>query len=268
MKVLVADVGGTHVKAPCDRAKKPRKFLPGPRSRLSRWCPKSNCSFLIGSTTPCRCYLDYPGTSVIAIWDRPVARNPHNLGSGWVGFDFAAAFGRPVKIINDAAMQAIGSYRAGKMLFLGLGTGLGSAMIVDGIVEPMELGHLPYKKGTYEDYVGLRGLEQNGKKQWRRDVADAVGALIAALQPDDTVLAEAMSKNLKSCLPTAAQVTTRMPSRADFDCGTRRPFFARHEVRGKKEEAGNADTPGKTQHCGRLARARRGMPLKIIKEDA
>ena len=93
---------------------------------------------------------------------------PHNLGRGWIGFDFEAAFKRPVKIINDAAMQALGSYKGGKMLFLGLGTGLGSAMIVDGIVEPMELGHLPYKKGTYEDYVGERGLEKRGKKKWRQ----------------------------------------------------------------------------------------------------
>ena len=101
----------------------------------------------------------------------------HHLGRGWVGFDFAAAFGRPVKVVNDAAMQALGSYNGGKMLFLGLGTGLGSTMIVDGIVEPMELGHLPYKKGTYEDYVGVAALERYGKKKWRRHVADVVDAL-------------------------------------------------------------------------------------------
>jgi len=118
---------------------------------------------------------------------RPIAE-PHNLGRGWVGFDFAGAFGRPVKVINDAAMQALGSYRDGKMLFLGLGTGLGSTMIVDGIVEPMELGHLPYKKGTYEDYVGRAGLERYGKRKWRRHVADVVTRLIAALEPDETVI--------------------------------------------------------------------------------
>ena len=113
---------------------------------------------------------------------------PYNLGRGWVGFDFASAFGRPVILINDAAMQALGSYNGGKMLFLGLGTGLGSAMIVNGIVEPMELGHLPYKKGTYESYVGRRGLERDGKKKWRRHVDDVVAQLIAALEPDDTVI--------------------------------------------------------------------------------
>ena len=108
--------------------------------------------------------IGYPGP---VLRGKPVSE-PHNLGPGWVGFDFEAAFGCPVKVINDAAMQALGSYQGGRMLFLGLGTGLGSAMIVDGIVEPMELGHLPYKKGTYEDYVGARGLTRAGKKKWRR----------------------------------------------------------------------------------------------------
>ena len=107
-----------------------------------------------------------------------------------MGFDFASAFGLPVRVINDAAMQALGSYEGGKMLFLGLGTGLGSAMIVNGIVEPMELGHLPYKKGTYEDYVGNRGLERIGKKRWRKLVEDVVDRLIAALEPDDVVIGD------------------------------------------------------------------------------
>lgn len=123
--------------------------------------------------------MGYPG---LVLHGRVVAE-PHNLGRGWVPFDYRAAFGRPVKIINDAAMQALGSYKGGKMLFLGLGTGLGSALVVDGIVEPMELGHLPYRKGTYEAYVGQRGLEQRGKKKWRRHVAEVVAGLIAALEP-------------------------------------------------------------------------------------
>jgi len=122
---------------------------------------------------------------------------PPNLGPGWVGFHFGEAFGRPVKLINDAAMQALGSYKGGKMLFLGLGTGLGSAMVMDGVVEPMELGHLPYKKATYEDYVGIRGLEKWGKRKWRRHVADVVALLIAALQPDDVVLGGGNVKKLK-----------------------------------------------------------------------
>ena len=113
---------------------------------------------------------------------------PYNLGRGWVGFDFAKEFGHPVKVVNDAAMQALGSYRGGKMLFLGLGTGLGSTMIVNGIVEPMELSHLPYKKATYEDYVRRAGLERHGKKKWRRHVADVVARFIAALEPDETVI--------------------------------------------------------------------------------
>jgi len=141
--------------------------------------------------------IGYPGP---VLRGRPVAE-PRNLGRGWVGFDFAAAFGRPVQIINDAAMQALGSYKGGKMLFLGLGTGLGTAMVVEGIVEPMELGHLPYKKGTYEDYVGRAGLERYGKKKWRRHVADVVTRLIAALEPDDTVIGGGNVSKLEALPP-------------------------------------------------------------------
>jgi polyphosphate glucokinase len=128
--------------------------------------------------------IGYPG---VALHNKPVSE-PHNLRPGWVGFDFEAAFGCPVKLINDAAMQALGSYEGGKMLFLGLGTGLGSAMIVEGIVEPMELGHLPYRKGTYEDYVGIRGWKRMSEKKWRHNVEDVVARLIAALEPDYVVL--------------------------------------------------------------------------------
>jgi len=131
---------------------------------------------------------------------RPVAE-PHNLGPGWVGFDFAAALGHRVKLVNDAAMQALGAYKKGKMLFLGLGTGLGSTLIVDDIVEPMELAHLPYKKATYEDYVGLRGLKKHGKKKWRRSVADVVARLAAALGPDEVVLGGGNAKLLKELPP-------------------------------------------------------------------
>ena len=141
--------------------------------------------------------MGYPGP---VLRNRPVAE-PYNLGAGWMGFPFAEAFGRPLKLINDAAMQALGSYKGGKLLFLGLGTGLGSAMVVDGIVEPMELGHLPYKKATYEDYVGLRGLEDWGKKKWRRHVADVVARLIAALDSDDVVLGGGKVKKLKELPP-------------------------------------------------------------------
>jgi polyphosphate glucokinase len=145
--------------------------------------------------------IGYPGP---VLRGRPVAE-PHNLGPGWVGFDFERAFGRRVKVVNDAAMQALGSYRRGKMLFLGLGTGLGSTMIVNGIVEPMELGHLPYRKGTYENYIGLRGLEKHGKRRWRRYVADVVGRLTAALEPDEVVLGGGNAKKLK-VLPPGSRI--------------------------------------------------------------
>ena len=138
--------------------------------------------------------IGYPGP---VIRNRPLAE-PHNLGRGWMGFDSKAAFKRPVKVVNDAAMQALGSYKRGKMLFLGLGTGLGSTMIVDGIIEPMELGHLPYKKGTYEDYVGERSLEKRGKKKWRGHVADVVSRLVAALEPDEVVLGGGNVRKLKA----------------------------------------------------------------------
>ena len=136
--------------------------------------------------------IGYPGP---VLGGRPSAE-PVNLGRGWIAFDFAQAFGRPVKVMNDAAMQALGSYEGGKMLFLGLGTGLGTALIADGVVKSMELGHLPYKKGTYEDYVGRAGLERNGKKKWRRHVADVVERLVAALRPDETVLGGGNVNNL------------------------------------------------------------------------
>ena len=144
--------------------------------------------------------MGYPG---VVLHGRPFVE-PHNLGKGWVRFDYRAALGRPVKIINDAAMQALGSYKGGKMLFLGLGTGLGSTLIADGVVEPMELGHLPYKKGTYEDYVGQHGLEKRGKKQWRRHVADVVASLTAALEPDDVVLGGGNVRHLKE-LPAGSR---------------------------------------------------------------
>ena len=138
--------------------------------------------------------VGFPGP---VLHGRPVAE-PHNLGPGWTGFDFASAFGLPVKVVNDAAMQALGSYRGGRMLFLGLGTGLGTAMIVNGIVEPMELGHLPYKKGTFEDYVGDRGLHRVGKKRWRKLVKDVIERLVAATEPDDVVIGGGNVVHLKT----------------------------------------------------------------------
>jgi polyphosphate glucokinase len=191
MNVLVVDVGGTNVKILATGQDKPRKFPSGPTltaKQLVAGVKKLARGWKYDAVS-----IGYPGPVVN---NRPVAE-PYNLGPGWAGFDFKAAFKRPVKVVNDAAMQALGSYKRGKMLFLGLGTGLGSTMIVDGIVEPMELAHLPYKKGTYEDYVGERSREKRGKKKWRRYVADVVERLTAALEPDDVVLGGGNVKNLK-----------------------------------------------------------------------
>jgi len=195
VRVLVVDVGGTHVKLLATGEQTPREFASGPaltaRQMVSR-VRKSAAGWKYDVVS-----IGYPGP---VLRGRPVSE-PHNLAPGWVGFDFQAAFGCPVKLINDAAMQALGSYKRGKMLFLGLGTGLGSAMIVDGILEPMELGHLPYRKGTYEDYVGARRLKRAGKRKWRRDVADVVARLVAALEPEDVVLGGGNVRKLKQLPP-------------------------------------------------------------------
>ena len=190
MNVLAVDVGGTHVKILATGQKDSRKFESGPNLTAKQMVDRVKALAMDWKYD--RVTVGYPGP---VLRNRPVAE-PHNLGPGWVGFDFEAAFERPVKVMNDAAMQALGSYKGGKMLFLGLGTGLGSTMIVDGVIEPMELGHLPYRKGTYEDYVGLRGLTTHGEKKWRRDVEDAIVHLVAALEPDDVVLGGGNVKHL------------------------------------------------------------------------
>ena len=191
MRVLAVDVGGTHVKILATGADGPRAFDSGPTLTAKQMVAR--VKRLAGDWKYDAVAIGYPGP---VLRNRPVA-DPHNLGRGWTGFDFARAFGRPTRVINDAAMQALGSYKGGKMLFLGLETGLGSTLIVDGIVEPMELGHLPYKKGTYEDYVGRRALERLGKKKWRRNVVDVVERLAAALEPEDVVLGGGGVKHLK-----------------------------------------------------------------------
>ena len=195
MNVLVVDVGGTHVKVLATGQRDERKFVSG--SAMTANLMVSGVRKIIRDWSYDVVSIGYPGP---VLHGRPIAE-PHNLGGGWVGFDFKKAFRRPVKVINDAAMQALGSYKAGKMLFLGLGTGLGSALIVDGIVEPMELSHLPYKKGVFEDYVGERSLEKHGKRKWRRYVADVVARLIAAVEPDDVVLGGGNVKQLKEMPP-------------------------------------------------------------------
>jgi polyphosphate glucokinase len=198
-KVLVADIGGNHVKLLVTGQMEPRKLVSGPL--LTPELMMAGIREAIADWEHDVVSIGYPGPVVNG---RPL-RDPHNLGAGWVQFDFAAAFNRPVKLINDAAMQAIGSYQSGRMLFLGLGTGLGTALIVEGIVHPLELGHLPYKKGTFEDYLGQRGLDRHGKKKWRRDVADAVARLIDALQPSDVVLGGGNVKKLEELPPGTRQ---------------------------------------------------------------
>jgi polyphosphate glucokinase len=177
MKVLVVDVGGTHVKILASGRKTAREFPSLPTMSAAQMV--AGVKALAGDWRYDAVAVGYPGT-VRA--NRPTAE-PHNLGRGWVGFDFSSA-----KVINDAAMQALGSYKGGRMLFLGLGTGLGTAMIFNGIVEPMELGHLPYRKATFEDYVGRRGFERLGHKRWRRRVQEVIALLRAALLPDDIVI--------------------------------------------------------------------------------
>ena len=200
MKILVVDVGGTHVKILATGQREHRQADSGPTMTARRMV--SVVKGLSADWSYDHVAIGYPGA---VVHGHPVAE-PRNLGHGWVGFDFRRAFGRPVKVINDAAMQALGSYRGGRMLFLGLGTGLGSALIIDGVLEPMELGHLPYKKGrTFEDYVGIRGLERHGKKCWRGDVLDVIARLRSALEPDEVVIGGGNAAKLEA-LPPATRL--------------------------------------------------------------
>lgn len=196
MKILVIDIGGTHVKiyatghleaikVPSGPTLTPRKMVKAVREATAGW----NYSAVS---------IGYPGP---VVHGKPL-HDPANLGGGWVGFDFAKAFGYPVKIINDAAMQALGSYRGGRMLFLGLGTGLGSALIVDGVLEPMELAHLPYKHGrSYEEHVGAAALKRLGEKKWIKAVNEVVAQLKNALQADYVVLGGGNAKRLTTLPP-------------------------------------------------------------------
>ncbi len=196
MKILVIDVGGTHVKVLATGHKKRVKFPSGPKMT-----PAKMVAAVRAATADWQydaVSIGYPGC---VVHGRPIIE-PYHLGRGWVGFNFKKAFDRPVKIVNDAAMQALGSYRGGRMLFLGLGTGLGSALIIDHVLEPMELAHLPYKKGrSYEDYVGLAGLERQGRKKWRRHVKEVVEQLKAAVQADYVVLGGGNAKLVKKLPP-------------------------------------------------------------------
>lgn len=199
--VLVIDVGGTNVKVGmADRA--PIK-IPSGKTMTAAGMAEAVLEVVKGWGYDA-VSIGYPGTVKN---DTPM-HEPHNLSGGWMRFNFEKAFGRPVKIMNDAAMQALGSYRGGRMLFLGLGTGLGSALIADGVVMPLELAHLPYRNGgTYEDYVGRRGLQRMGARKWERHVNKVVTLLAAALEADYVVLGGGQARKLKK-LPAATQLTT------------------------------------------------------------
>lgn len=180
---MTVDVGGSHVKVMDNKKLTKREFESGPH--LSAKAMVKQVQELTADWSYDAISIGYPGP---VAHNRPLAE-PHNLGRGWLGFNFRKAFGLPTRVVNDALMQALGSYEGGRMLFFGLGTGLGSAMIVDGILEPLELGHLPYRKGrTFEDYAGAAGLERLGKKKWRRKVTDIINHFVAALEPDYVVI--------------------------------------------------------------------------------
>ncbi len=195
MNVLVIDVGGTHVKILATGQTETRKFSSGPT--MTPAAMVAGVKQLAGDWKYEAVSIGYPGVVIRG----EIKAEPFNLAPDWVGFDFQSAFGRPVKIINDAAMQALGSYQGGLLLFLGLGTGLGSALIADGVIVPMELAHMAYKKATYEDYLGIRGLERLGKKKWQRHVAFVVARLIAVLHPEDVVLGGGNVKKLQEIPP-------------------------------------------------------------------
>ena len=192
MNVLVIDIGGTHVKYLVSGQSERRKFDSGPDLTPEQ--------VVEGVLAGCQDWafeavtLAYPG----AVVDNRVVAEPHNLGVGWMDFDFGASFGCPVKLVNDAAAQALGSYQGGRLLFLGLGTGLGSTLVLPEVIVSLELAHLPYRKATFEDYVGLRGLEKQGKKKWRKRVTDVVQRLRSAFLPDDIVLGGGNVKALKT----------------------------------------------------------------------
>lgn len=196
MKVLVIDVGGTNVKVSTNGRKQPLKIPSGPEltaARMVKAVKKATAGWTYDAVS-----IGFPGP---VLKQRP-ASEPHNLGPGWVRFDFRKAFGKPVHVVNDAAMQALGSYQGGRMLFLGLGTGLGSAFVADGQLEPLELAHLPYRNnGTYEDYAGLRGYERLGRKKWQRHVFKIVELLKQGLQADYVMLGGGNSRKLKRLPP-------------------------------------------------------------------
>lgn len=195
MRVLVIDIGGTNVKMLATGQKAPRRFPSGPTMtprQMVAGVKKAAADWRYDVVS-----IGYPGPVLMG---DPVSE-PHNLGKGWVGFDYQKAFHCPVQIVNDAALQALGSYKKGKMLFLGLGTGLGSAVVTPGVLKPMEIGQLPYQRGVFEDYLGKKGLEKRGLKKWRHHVDVVVRTLVRSLNPTDVVIGGGHVKRLKKLPP-------------------------------------------------------------------
>jgi predicted NBD/HSP70 family sugar kinase len=203
-RILVIDVGGTHIKFRVDGRGRIFRFPSGPRlgpESMTRKVLKRAEGLRYDAVS-----IGYPGL----VFHGRIAAEPHNLGKGWMDFDFAAAFGKPVRIVNDAAIQAIGSYRGGRMLFLGLGTGLGATLIIDGVVEPTEIGHMPYRRGrTFEDFIGERGRRRLGTRKWRRAVADVVAHLETAFEADYVVLGGGNAARLRKLPPGARRGDNR-----------------------------------------------------------
>ena len=202
MIVLVIDVGGTNLKVSVGGSGDAIKIPSGPEMTAARMAEEVKKA-VAGRSYDC-VSIGYPGPVVNG---RP-GSEPHNLGAGWMRFDYARAFGKPVRVVNDAAMQALGCYQGGRMLYLGLGTGLGSAFVGDGVLEPLELAHLPYRKNrSYEDYLGLRGLQRMGRKKWQRHVERVVELLKHGLQADYVTLGGGQTKELSSLPPDVRRAT-------------------------------------------------------------
>jgi polyphosphate glucokinase len=244
MKVLAVDIGGNNVKLLINGETDRRKFPSGPKLT-----PRQMVSGVQKLTEDWKydvISIGYPGR----VHDNRPFIEPKNLGPGWVNFDFAKAFGVPVKVMNDAAMQALGSYQGGVMLFLGLGTGLGTAMVVEGTVVPMELGHLSYKKGTYEDLLGLRGLHRLGIKKWRQCVFEVVELWIAALEVDEVVIGGGNVNKLNKLPPHCRAGDNALAFRGGF------LMWENHEKL-KAEAADHPKKPPQSSHRGKsMARSR------------
>lgn len=196
--VLAIDIGGSHVKIRASTGGEERRAVSGPRMNAASMA--DSVEALARGMEFDVIAMGYPGPVV----HNKILSDPHNLAPGWVGFDFAKRFGKPVRIVNDALMQAIGSYQGGRMLFLGLGTGLGAAMIVENIAQPLQLAHLPYRNGrTFEDYLGEASLEKRGRDKWRKHVFDAVERLTAAMEPDYVVIGGGNAAKLDPLPPNA-----------------------------------------------------------------